>query len=412
MASQVQGWEVRGSAELEARYFPEESPFVEWQGNVSGAASLEVLHDWNSGKDLFAFVPFGRIDQHDSQRTHLDIRELSWIHVGEGWESRVGIRKVFWGVTEGRHLVDIINQTDLVDQIDEEEKLGQPMLNLSMFGTWGTFDLYVLPGFRERTFAGKNGRPRLPIPVDGENALYESSAADERVDVAARWQFHIEDWQIALSHFSGTGREPTYLSNISMQEASALLATGSFPIGFEPKLIPLYSVIDQTGLELQFLHGGWLWKLEAISRSGQGDRFFAADGGFEYTQSGLFGGVLDIGWIIEYLWESREAMAASPLEHDWLFGARFALNDTASSEMLVGLLYDPHTNERVLNVESSRRLSDSIKVALDVRVFMSAGQPPSPEDLIRDLIRQKAPMKPLSPYAKDDLIQLSIAHYF
>ncbi len=72
------------------------------------------------------------------QSTHWDIRELSWIHVGNGWESRVGIRKVFWGVTEGRHLVDIINQTDQVDQVDGEEKLGQPMINLSTVRDWGS----------------------------------------------------------------------------------------------------------------------------------------------------------------------------------------------------------------------------------------------------------------------------------
>jgi len=75
------------------------------------------------------------VDEHDDNRTHGDIRELSWIHVGSNWETRVGVRKVFWGVTEGRHLVDIINQTDAVDQVDGEEKLGQPMINLSVCPT-------------------------------------------------------------------------------------------------------------------------------------------------------------------------------------------------------------------------------------------------------------------------------------
>src|SRR5690606_38466853 len=137
---------------------------------------MEVLHDWNGGADYFTFIPFARLDQHDAERTHVDIRELSWIHVSDNWESRVGIRKVFWGVTEGRHLVDIINQTDFVDQIDEEEKLGQPMINLSTVRDWGTLDLYLLPGFRERTFAGQEGRPQIPIPITADRALYESGA--------------------------------------------------------------------------------------------------------------------------------------------------------------------------------------------------------------------------------------------
>ena len=42
----------------------------------------------------------------------------------------VGAAKVFWGTAESRHLVDIINQTDAVEDIDEEDKLGQPMVKV------------------------------------------------------------------------------------------------------------------------------------------------------------------------------------------------------------------------------------------------------------------------------------------
>ena len=50
---------------------------------------------------------------------------------------RVGVGKVFWGVTESQHLVDIINQTDLVENIDTEDKLGQPMLETTWLQNWG-----------------------------------------------------------------------------------------------------------------------------------------------------------------------------------------------------------------------------------------------------------------------------------
>jgi len=43
----------------------------------------------------------------------------------------VGINSVFWRVVESNHLVDILNQTDLIEDIDGEEKLGQPMISLS-----------------------------------------------------------------------------------------------------------------------------------------------------------------------------------------------------------------------------------------------------------------------------------------
>ncbi len=81
-----------------------------------------------------------------------------WVMIGE---TRVGVRRVFWGVTEFQHLVDIINQSDSVEDIDNEDKLGQPMINLSLVKDWGIVDFFVLPYFRERTFAGAEGRPGL-----------------------------------------------------------------------------------------------------------------------------------------------------------------------------------------------------------------------------------------------------------
>jgi len=153
----------------------------EWSGNIAleyiqyskealsssqfkqyGSVSIqpEWFHEWDGGKQSFIFVPFSRWDQHDEKRTHSDIRELSWLKVFAESELRVGIRKVYWGVTESQHLVDVINQTDLVESLDGEEKLGQPMINYALIQDWGTLDFFILPYFRERTFPGIAGRLR------------------------------------------------------------------------------------------------------------------------------------------------------------------------------------------------------------------------------------------------------------
>ncbi len=99
--------------------------------NVSLAIQPEFYHGWLSGSS-FTFIPFARLDSADTERTHFDIRELNYLWLTDNWELRFGIRKVFWGVTETQHLVDIINQTDLVEHIDGEDKLGQPMIQLSV----------------------------------------------------------------------------------------------------------------------------------------------------------------------------------------------------------------------------------------------------------------------------------------
>ncbi|MFN3714187.1 MAG: hypothetical protein ACK4SX_11035 [Alcanivoracaceae bacterium] len=387
------GWEWRGELGLEGRYFTEGPGLPGYWHNGSAYVQMEVMHEWNQRRDLFTFVPFARVDENDARRSHADIRELIWLHVADRWESRVGIGKVFWGVTEGRHLVDIINQSDAVEQVDLEDKLGQPMINLSTVRDWGTLDLFVLPGFRERTFPGPDGRPALPVEVDTGAARYASSAEQGRVDGAIRWQHILGSVQLALSHFSGNGREPLLLPN---------------PLTM--KLEPWYPVIEQSGIELQYLRGGWLFKLEGIRRSG--NRFerssHALDAGFEVTQVGVFGSDLDLGWILEYLWEDRSDSFVSPFASDVLLGQRLTLNDLASTELLWGLIWDPDTGERVYSLESSRRFGSQWRATLEARIYSRAGEPPTAMELFSG-----QPLdKPLSVYSREDMIQLELIRYF
>ncbi|MDQ3774277.1 MAG: hypothetical protein M3461_07895 [Pseudomonadota bacterium] len=164
---------------------------------------------------------------------------------------------MFWGVAESRHLVNIINQDDRVEDIDEEDKLCQPMVNLNLSQDWGNLSLFILPGFRERTFPDREARLRGQLFVDTDRAEFESAAEEWHVDYAARWSHTFEDWDIGVAQFWGTAREPR------------LIATPAPPQ--RPRFqISRYDIIDQTSLDLQVTKGSWLWKLEAITRGGQG----------------------------------------------------------------------------------------------------------------------------------------------
>jgi len=151
----VSAGEWSGNIAAEYRYFSD-APLSATQHDNYTSISIqpEWFHEWDGGKQSLTFTPFLRQDQHDDERSHSDIRELTWLKAADDWELRIGIRKIFWGVTESQHLVDIINQTDLVENTDGEDKLGQPMVNVALIRDWGTLDLFVLPYFRERTFAG------------------------------------------------------------------------------------------------------------------------------------------------------------------------------------------------------------------------------------------------------------------
>ena len=345
--------EWSGSLAGEWRYFPKQPLSSEQftHSDLSFAIQAEYVNSWDDYRQVFAFVPFLRVDQQDPERTHADIRELAYVKAAEDWELRVGIRRVFWGVTEFLHLVDIINQTDLVEDPDGEEKLGQPMVNLALIRDWGTLDFFVLPGFRERTFPGIKGRPRVQPYVDVDQARFESSAEELHTDFAVRWSKTFDAWDLGIAYFYGTSREPRF--ELGLDSAN------------RPTMIPIYELINQASLDLQYTGEEWLWKLEALSRSGQGESFASATGGFEYTLVNVFDKGADLGIIGEFAFDDRADEAPVLFENDFILGARLALNDEQNTEILTGVVFDLDGDGMSYSLEASRRLSDDFRLNLE-----------------------------------------------
>ena len=152
-----------GFVAAESRMFTQSPQFPEQEDENAHSLILNPEFRYDRAEQRLTFIPFYRKDSIDDERTHFDLRELNWRKVDDDWDLLVGIGRVFWGVAESRHLVDIVNQTDLVEDIDQEDKLGQPMVNLAVLKDWGAVSLFLLPGFRERTFPGEQGRLRTPL---------------------------------------------------------------------------------------------------------------------------------------------------------------------------------------------------------------------------------------------------------
>lgn len=378
--------DIRGYLGADARYF--------WQTahdpqQLNSQASLyfepELYWQTEQGDDAITFKPFVRYDNNDDERTHFDIRELYWLHIGADWEFKAGINKVFWGVTETQHLVDIINQTDQVESFDGEEKLGQPMLQLTLIRDWGIVDAFVLPGFRERTFPSETGRFNTPLPLD-DAPLYESTDEEQHIDFAARWSQMYDDLDIALSWFKGTSREPIFYSGEWLNQ--------NLP---SDKLMLFYPQIEQIGAVMQYIDEAWIWKVEAINRTGRFiDNYNAVVGGFEYTLVGLGESIIDLGIVAEYQWDERGTDAPVVGQNDIALAGRFVFNDIQSSEILAGITQDlDFSQSRALFIEANTRVGDSTKITLDMWLF-SAKQTKDISYVVRN----------------DDFIQLSAQWYF
>jgi len=370
----VMAGEWSGYVSVESRYFfkdpidPRQS-----DSNTSIAFQPEYWNEWDNGRQSITFIPFVRLDNRDPERSHGDIRELFWIKAANTWELRAGIGKVFWGVAESKHLVDIINQTDLVENNDGEDKLGQPMLNFASIRDWGTVDLFILTGFRERTFPGPKGRLRTIPNIDTSQALYESSSEEKHIDYAVRWSHTLGEWDIGVAYFYGTSREPALLPG-----------TDSNGI---PVFIPRYDLINQTSIDIQATLESWLWKLEAFHRTGQGPDINAAVAVLEYTFYGVLESNTELGIVSEYLYDDR---VSNPSVHppvifqnDIMLGLRIALNDTQSSEALIGMITDLDSDEVFYNIEASRRLGEQWKLNLEYRAFRSS--PTKDDHILLDL---------------------------
>lgn len=374
-------WLWGGDAGAEQRYFFEEP---RWPGQADDAVgsvhtNLEARWRDDSGNQRASFKLFGRLDSVDDERSHADLREAYWAYAGDDWELLLGANKVFWGVTESRHLVDIINQTDLVEDIDREQKLGQPMVNLLLQREWGQLDFYLMPWFRERTFPGVEGRLRAPLPVDTGNARYESPAEQHHTDVALRWSHYFGDVDIGVYAFHGNGREPVL---VLAEE--------------EDRLLPLYHEISQLGVDVQYTRDAWLWKFEGIARNGLDDTFAAAVAGFEYTLYGVRESAADVGLLVEYLYDGRgPGEPVTVFDNDVFLGARLALNDTQDSSMLAGAVVDTGSQEWFFNLEAQRRIGEHYIAEARLRLFNGDKK-----------------LNQLYAFDRDDYFQLSFTGFF
>ncbi len=377
--------EISGWVSVEGRAFFHD-PLYEDQEHHNGsiAAQPEYYHAWENGSS-FRFVPFGRLDSADSERTHADIRELNYLYRQDNWFFRVGVGKVFWGATEFVHLVDIVNQTDLVEHIDTEDKLGQPMIEFSISPSWGTIDFFLLPYFRERTFPGREGRLRTSRVVDVDDPIYESTSEENNVDVALRYSRTFGGVDFGAYVFRGTSRDPLLALPSMVDPADT----------DNSRLIPFYEQINQVGTDVQYASGNWLWKLEAYLRNGYFQDYFAAVGGFEYTFFGVGGSNTDLGVLSEYAYNERDDGGLTIFQNDLFLGMRLTPNDAAGSQLLLGFAQDTEQSENAMSIEASRRFGANWRLILEAWLFLDTADG-SVIHQLRD----------------DDFARLELAYYF
>ena len=342
---------------LSGQFFPNiKSGSADVRQQFLTGLEAEFTSDFDSDDLIGTFLPYGRIASSGGEMNHADIRELNLLYTADDWEAVAGISRVFWGVTESGHLVDIINQTDQLEGFDGEDKLGQLMVRASRLFDQDVLDLYVLPGFRERAFLPSDQPLALPFPIEEDKGLYGARNGQQHVDLAARFSGYRGLVDYGLSWFSGTSRDPEFI----------VQPNGAFR--------PRYPLINQWGLDVQLTLDSWLWKLEAIHRAFETEAltsdFNASIGGAEYTIYELADSLFDLGLLAEWHFDSRDDRATVPLQNDLFIGMRASFNDTQSSEFLAGVFSDLDDSSGSFRLEASRRVLDDARITLEAQTFL------------------------------------------
>ena len=366
--------EISGHLSVDGRWYPHSAAHPDQRDQGSGFAAAPRLYLEDAEGRSLTFEAFYRYDSADERRTHADLREAYLLLFGEAgddeWELRLGIDRIFWGVAESRHLVDVVNQIDLVEHPNEEAKLGQPMAHVTWSGEWGSAELFALPYHRLRPYPGRQGRLRAGLVVDNDRARYESAAEEWHLDLTARYSHSVGPFDFGVSVFDGTSREPSLAPGFDRNGLS-ILRDGA------PILIPYYEQIRQFGLDAQMTSDAWLLKLEAIRRTGARNLFgmeedytaFVAGG--EYTLYSVFDSGVDLGLLGEWNRDGRRLRATNVFQNDAFLGARLAFNDVESTDVIAGMLFDADVGTRTFSAELNRRLSNQWFLHVEATLFQN-----------------------------------------
>lgn len=269
-----------------------------------------------------------------------DIREISLATQWNNTHIKAGIDTIFWGVTEARHLVDIMNQSDYRFDPDGQVKLGQVMLQTTREIDNLTLSAYVSPCYRERAYPSPqqyhfHGNTDEPI-----SSVFVRHHCGSTTDRAIRGSLQQGPLDLGMTYFYGHSREPVRTNT----------QTDNYPL------------IHHMGIDGQWTSGAWLWKLEAITQRNHTSKRHASVAGFEYTAPQLIS-IYDLGFLYEHLQDTQ----CTPFACGDMLGVRVVFNNESGGELLLTRIHDTRQQENAWRLETRFRLDNNMHLGVELR---------------------------------------------
>ncbi len=378
-------WTSKGELALEGRAFldDDDARTVDHGAGMFGRLELRYTRLFFEAKAR----GYGRLDRYDHERT-VAVPEEAWVQARlSRLRLRAGIDILNWTATEAMHPADIINARNLDSDLENLEKIGEPMAEFQVRPLRGmSVEAFLMPYYTS---------PILPSPAS------RLSFAPPGLDLRDRKQRLDGSGHLTGSNFGPQAalqiRQVAGPVDLTIHVVRHMDRSQPYvlidPATFQPVL--LFQTVNQLGGTAQFARGPMLAKLEWSVR-----RFVdaAADamlpmalpnrnhgtvaGGLEWnlphdngSESTL---ILEGQAILGVDKDARRLL--TPFQRDVFAGLRFAANDTNSHECFAGGSIDLQTfDEFLFSASCQQRLGETWTVKAGVRVF---GAPTPPAGMI------------------------------
>ena len=318
------------------------------QTEVSGDIELGYENSFFESKMVLIYLYSNRY----KEKKYIHVNELYAAKNVGAYRFELGKRIVYWGELEGYNITDVMNQKNyLLDPFDKSAKLG------SWSGTLGRyFGNDVLEAgvkfYEEDLDLTDQGTPYYPLPLP-----YTS-------------QLHLEDERYTPTVYVSY----TVTSEETLESESRIILwhgydmTRNFiPVDHAQKLAQYAYRVNKALFLSHIVYEDMIFKLEGSYTQVIG---YAPMSDYWQFGAGAEKSLYDIGGIdmtlygeyYRYFYEDDAKVKnvdISEIYNDDLFlAAKLNFNDTRSSEIKAGMLYDLGNSEKVFKVEAKTRLMD------------------------------------------------------
>lgn len=298
----------------------------------------------------FNGLAFTNWDSTDDSRSYSNIRQANIYVNNNNFTFGLGVDTFFWGVSESINVVNVLNQSDIMESLDGKVKYGQTFVSINTRFSNGDFSFYYLPLFQEQSFPE---RPSYGLAIS-KNAVFEHDK--KRGGIAARGLFYFDRLEFALSYFKGTRR-------------SALLARHATEMAV---LTPYYIQTVNYLVDGVYIAEDFTLKFEAKTGLEQNAGFTTFNLGIEYPSYAFSKLVEEVIFIAEYAFDDRKLSAETHGQNDIFLGGKFNFGYSEQGNVRFLYSYDFDYRSQYAELSYEYRLNDYFRFKAKALKVLSA----------------------------------------